>query len=342
MTRILLAETASPRRVRAKAEKILEGGIFPDPRLTILCGPDTETVAHLREIDGVELVPLEGAGGGRVPSALRRRDFDVLVTFWTGEKKYRWRKLAVLGLAKTTYVDSGDGGQFRLTWKAIIRHSLFRLQHPLPTDHAVFVPRPEARNKLDIYDGERVLIVQSAEPHFVLRALERLERAPLFRNPRYTLFCRNRPEVTSRLQGHPLLFATQTHSEATGAWKHWRALRRVRFDAVVVFFTGDPSYWKIKYFAFLLGARHKVIFNENNDCFYFSWRHWLSLVSLRARERACMKGDGRRTYQLREAALLGTKLLLLPARFAWLLLVRVGLRGHAACSRQESTELLRK
>ncbi len=60
------------------------------------------TVACLRGLRGAEIVPLERRAKLRTLRSLRRRNFDVLVAFWTGEKKYRWTKLAVLGLARAT------------------------------------------------------------------------------------------------------------------------------------------------------------------------------------------------------------------------------------------------
>ena len=326
MTRVLLTQTASARRVRAKARKILSGEPYPEPALTILCAPDDVTVKYFRQLPGADVVPLEQAGRRRILAGLRRRRFDVMVTFWTGEKRYRRTKAAVLGLARSTDVDIGDNGNFRLTWRAFLRFWLFRLRHPLPADHARFVLYDGDDDELTGEPMERVLVIQSAEPRLVLRGLEHLERSPIFRNPRYTLFCRNRPEIVSSFQGHPLFAAVRTHSETRGAWKHWRELRSENFDAVVVFFTGDPSYWKIKYFAFLLGARHKVIFNEHNDCFFVEWRTWVSLLARRIGALSEAGGDLPWRYQAQATVSWVLKLTLLPFRFAWLLLVWLLLR----------------
>jgi hypothetical protein len=96
---------------------------------------------------------------------------------------------------------------------------------------------------------------------------------------------------------------------------------------VVVFFTGDPSYWKVKYFVFLLGARLKLIFNENGDCFFFALRPWLGLLAHRMWRKSRPGFRPRWTHQLKALALLLTKLILLPFRFAWLLLVWARLRS---------------
>ncbi len=338
MTRVLLTQTASVRRVRAKALRILSGELYPEPALTILCTPDAETVDCFRQVPGAEVLPLKYTTRKQILADLRRRQFDVMVTFWTGERKYRGTKIAVLGLAGTTDVDVGDGGYFRLTWRFFLRYWLFRIRRPLPADHARFVLSDG--DDLEIEPAERVLVIQSAEPRFVLRGLEHLQRNPIFRNPRYTLFCRNRPEIVANFRGHPLLIALRTHSEARGAWEHLLELRARKYDAVVVFFTGDPSYWKIKYFAFLLGARHKVIFNEHNDCFFFTWRTWASFLVRRMGAHST-GSDLPWKDQAQAVVSQGLKFVLLPFRFTWLLLVWLRLRRAASLPGSGSGEDVR-
>jgi hypothetical protein len=151
----------------------------------------------------------------------------------------------------------------------------------------------------------------------------------MFANPRYILFCRNRPEILKRFQGHPMLAEIRTHHETRDSLKILRGLRRERFEVAILFLTGDPSYWKIRCFAFFLGARHKLIFNENNDCFYFNWRSWFSLLSHRLRGRSRLPVRHHWPSQARLACLILIKLLVFPFRFAWLLIVWLRLRASA-------------
>jgi O-antigen biosynthesis protein len=118
----------------------------------------------------------------------------------------------------------------------------------------------------------RIMIIQSAEPVHVLKALDYLDGMPDYSNSHRTVFCRNRSEILNRLGAHPRLHTILPHSETQGWWEHFDRFRRQHFDAVVVLFTGDPSYWKVKYFALLLGARRKLVFNENNQCLTPSWK----------------------------------------------------------------------
>jgi ADP-heptose:LPS heptosyltransferase len=53
-------------------------------------------------------------------------------------------------------------------------------------------------------------------------------------------------------------------------------LRRLRFDATVVAFTGERTYLKLKCIPFLLGIPHKLVFNRHYDCFFFSLRKLFS------------------------------------------------------------------
>jgi hypothetical protein len=287
MTRILLVETASPKRVTSKLKQILDTAASPKPEISILCRKSSRRA--FPDQPGLTIHVLAERDIASQLKELNHKSFDALYAFWTGEKQYRQMKWLALRLKATEQrLIAGDGNEFQLTWKAICRHALFRYKHPLPTDHWDFnIPQPApadqknkprmhpglAANTKPVFQGERILVLQSAEPLYVLQAMDRLAEKPLFRDPRYTLFCRNRPEIVDRLRAHPLLHAVRIHSETRGSWRHLRELRQLRFDGLILFLTGDPSYWKLKLFAFLLGVplRRTLIFNESSDCFFFNW-----------------------------------------------------------------------
>jgi len=324
MTRILLVETASPKRICRKAEQILSAGAYPDPEIAILCR-ENHSRAFLK-LSGVTVYCFTAEEKNHTLKELNQKRFDVVVAFWTGEKQYRGMKLLALRLkAKRILIVAGDTNEFHLTWKAMCRHAVFRWRHPLPSDYCDYLPTQEEEAD---YEGERILIIQSAEPIYVLKALERLKEKPPFRNPRYSIFCRNRLEVVGSFQGHPMLCQVFTHSAARGSWKHLRNLRRQRFDAVVLFMTGDPSYRKVKFFAFLLGVplRHMLIFNKAIDCFFFNLDQWSALVLHRIRDHPqadTRLRPGNSTLILLSLAI---RLVLLPFRFLWLLVVWLRLR----------------
>jgi hypothetical protein len=318
MMRILLVETASPKRIYHKVEEILKTNVNSNPEIALLCREKNRKA--FSGLSGVEIYSVAFHKEHTALKRLNEKKFDMIFAFWTGEKEYRRMKLLALRLrAKRILITSGDGNEFLLTWKAICRHAIFRWQHPLPADHWDFVA-PQ-------YATKRVLIIQSAEPAYVLKALDLLKEGSLFRNACYTIFCRNQPEVVASFRGHPMLHRLLTHSEARDSWKHLKALRRQKFDAIVLFMTGDPSYRKIKLFAFLLGVplRHLLIFNETIDCFFFSWNQWWALLSHRIRARSHL-GVGSSRNPAIQVISVTTKSVLLPFRFLWLLLVWVRLR----------------
>jgi hypothetical protein len=330
MTRILLIETASPLRVCHKLEQILNAGALPKPEISILCRESSRTV--FPDQRGITAYPLTGRGGHRYPEELNRKKFDAIYVFWTGEKRYRRIKLLALRFkTPALQIIAGDGNEFRLTWKALCRHALFRWKHPLPTDHWDFV-LPETKPVQQIvpaYSGEQILILQSAEPPYVLQALDRLRERPFFGNPRYTLFCRNRPEIVDSFRDHPLLAHIRIHSEANDSWKHLWELRRSRFDAMVLFLTGDSSYWKLKLFALLLGVplRRTLIFNESIDCFFFNWSQWFALILHRMQSRPMPQVGSKWSHSAHILVSLVLKSVVLPFRFFWLLLVWLRLRS---------------
>jgi hypothetical protein len=316
MTRILLVETASPKRICHKAMQIRNEGALPEPEISILC--QESSVPAFQALPGIRLYPIKDGPDGSMLKEINAGNFDVVFVFLTGEEKFRRLKWRTLRLkAKEMRAVAGDGNEFRLTWKALCRHTIFRWKHPLPTDHREFAAPKEE---------ERVLIIQSAEPSYVLKALDRLREKPLFSNPAYTIFCRNRKEIVDHFSWHPMLSRILTHSETQGSWKHLRELRRLRFDAIVLLLTGDPSYWKIKYFAPLLGVPLKrlLIFNESLDCFFFNWSQWGALLSHRTRMQTGQRIGS--SHPLRSLLSLILKSVVLPFRFFWLLLVWLRLR----------------
>jgi hypothetical protein len=328
MTRILLIETASPKRICEKARQILSTGVYPNPEISILCNEKTSHAYG--SLAGVKIYALSEQSKylQTVEQGLARSNFDLAFAFWTGEKQYRWWKLLGLRLwVKEKYILSGDGNEFRLTWKAIIRHMLFRRKHRLPTDHWDYVTREtEAESEAEAFrpEGEKVLLIQSAEPVYLLESLDRLK--PLFVNPIYTVFCRNHPETVRHLRGHPMLSRIITHSETRGSWQHLRALRRQHFHTIVLFLTGNPSYRKVKLFAFLLGGRRILIFNEFCDCFFFNWSQFLALISSRFQGQPRPALNSKWSQSTRILVSLILKSVLFPFRFLWLLLVWFRLR----------------
>lgn len=320
MTRILLVETASIKRIIEKVEQIIRTGAYPDPEITVLCHERSRR--EIMKLPGAEAYAFKADAVRNTIRELNRRRFDVAIVFWTGETAYRRMKFMALRLkAGKTIIIGGDGNDFLLTWKAAFRHAVFRWKHPLPSDHWHYIRSSEGTGG--------ILIIQSAEPPHILQALERLRQKPHFYNPRYSIFCRNSRDAVQSFRRHPMIERMITHSETHGSWQHLKNLRRMRFDAIVMFMTGDPSYRKIKLFSFLLGVplRNILVFNEAGDCFFFSFDQWVSLILQRIQEQPPPSWTRSRWMDsMVILASLALKSVLLPFRFLWLHIVWLRLR----------------
>jgi hypothetical protein len=344
--KVLILQSAHPEFVLQALDSLREHPVFMNPRYALLCSDRPDI---LRFFQGHPMIDSIHAHSGartawKMLAQLRAEKYDSLVLLFTGEPGY-WKTKGFAFLLGTQHklVFNENGEHFHLTWKSALASFRYRLHHRPKSSSPGFAASlrdmfSRTRSRLPGFDpaeapgeyrGERILILQSADPAYVLRALGRLKEAPLFSNPRYTVFCRAFPEVVAKFRHHPMLHETRCHSKTRGSWNHWRHLRREHYDAVVFLLTGEPGYWKMKCFAFLLGARHKVVFNENNDCFYFTWRSWFRLLAHRAAGQPGASAQSQWISRAAGYALWLIKFLLFPFRFAWLLIVWLRLRRSA-------------
>lgn len=162
----------------------------------------------------------------------------------------------------------------------------------------------------------RVLVLQTASPSYVKRAMKEILAKELLGPVHITLFSRALPDELSQFRGISWIDELSVHHESRAALKHLRELRRGRFDVVVAFFTRDPSYWKMKLFVFLCGGRHLLLFNEHLGCFFFTPSAFLQFLLARFRE-----------WRLRSKQKLGyalgtSQVLILQPASLWLALLR--------------------
>lgn len=130
----------------------------------------------------------------------------------------------------------------------------------------------------------RVLVLQTAVPSYVKRAMEDLLPKNLLGPSEITVFSRAIPDELAQFHGVSWIDDLIIHDEGRGALRHMLHLRSRHFDVVVVFFTRDPSYWKMKVASFLCGGRHMLIFNEHLGCFFFTPSAFIQFCRARARE----------------------------------------------------------
>jgi hypothetical protein len=177
--------------------------------------------------------------------------------------------------------------------------------------------------------GNKVLVLQTATPSRILRVLDDLRERGIFGEVRCTLFCRNDPEALRAFRRHAMVSELRVHTEARHGWRHWRELRREKYDWLVLFLGGDRGYWKMKGLALMLDSRNIVIFDAGDNCFCLSGRAWPAVLALRACRRSLSVGPPQAGLQAGAVLRKLLKLLLLPFRVVWLLGVWLHLRGTA-------------
>lgn len=132
---------------------------------------------------------------------------------------------------------------------------------------------------------QRVLIMQTAQPSYVKRAMESILAKNILGPARLTLFCRALPDELSQFRDIVWIDEFLVHHETRSALAHLRRIRRERFDVIIAFFSRETSYWKLKLFVFLCRGQRVLVFNEHLGCFYLTpstlirfskarWREW--------------------------------------------------------------------
>ena len=189
-------------------------------------------------------------------------------------------------------------------------------------------------------EKKSVLVIQTAQPAYVNRAMADALRKNLLGPAVITLFCRALPDEIYDFQGESWINEFRIHDASRGVLEHLLELRQRRFETVIVFFTRDPSYWKAKIFAFFCRGHHLLIFNEHLGCFYFTRSTYLDFIRSRLKERK-LRIKQKMGYTLGTSqgyipppssfALkflrpfhLTLKVIIFPARFVYLLLWTTG------------------
>ncbi|MBI1745481.1 MAG: hypothetical protein HYR55_02710 [Acidobacteria bacterium] len=242
----------------------------------------------------------------------RPQDYDGLVLFFSGDPSYhKIKALALVCGLRRILVFKEDLDSFFFSVSGLLRFLALRLRHGVkPMENAAdaaIVP-------------ERVLVLQSAALAVIERALTLIRQRGIFRDPQISLFLREGDRCRANFADYayepPHVLS---HAGMENTWAHWRAIRHARYDAVVLFLTGDPSFWKIKVFAFLCGAKRLLIFNEHYDCFFYTPTGLISFLMKRWRQRVGTVEAAPHAIVI-HALIRVARPLLYPFRFAYLLL----------------------
>jgi len=262
--RVLFVQTEAPRHV-AKAVARLKTDLYPHARITLLCRRDDSS--HFASDPHVDRVWTYSRGGLREALRLRteikEEGFDLACALLSGRSYFRKPKGFFLSLP--------------------IRHRLvFNAQFDCYPVRLRTLPWLLRRNPFpwgaDLEVPQRVLLIQTAGPTEVLQALSILKQSDMLPTSRIAVFC---PE-SFRSAFEPLESVEEVFSYEPGRKK--RNLQVLHLlvgwkpDVVCGLFTGQPIFRKQKLLFFLLPSRYRLVFNENLDCFYFSWRQFHRLI----------------------------------------------------------------
>ena len=127
----------------------------------------------------------------------------------------------------------------------------------------------------------RLLLIQSEDDDTMLESLETLQNPNLAQISQLFVFCRE--DKQKHFESRPEVAQVIVYRKGALV-ENLRALRRLRrldLDSVCAVFSGRPIFRLQKLLFFLVPARHRLVINENQDCFYFSWLRIGQLLRLR-------------------------------------------------------------
>lgn len=308
--RIFVCQSAAPEVIAAGIRRLLAQNIFRSPEITVFIREKAAQHPVWQTLGPSITFMTHGEGWPQAPKQwgrLRAAAYDAVVVFLTGDPSYRKMKSFAFALGiRRLLIFNEHLDCFFYAPGPFLRFLTNRCLHGVAPSAVLGTNRPTI--------PERILVLQSAEPEVMAPILETLSERELFYDPQLTLFLRNEERYRAYFADKPYVKQLQMHTRMANAWAHLRRLRGARYDAVILFLTGDPSYWKMKYFAFLCGARRLLIFNENLDCFFFTPRAFLRFLLNRWR-----RAGAHASPPLSVLAKI-LRPLIFPFRFAYLLL----------------------
>lgn len=254
--RVLVVETCDRSDWALRAPVLAR--LFPRARLT-LATPHTEPAPA--EVAAQILL----ARRDKLPAAGASGPWDGIVVFFTGAPGYaRWKRLALSVPAWRTVVVNENNDFFHASPRSLAGFAWQRLRFGVRRDIA---PRRFAK--------QLVLLVQTDDTATIQIAAQKLLDGNIAgTDPTVDILC----GASSSADFQPAVFSPKVDLlrtyPAKPTWATARRLlselRRERYDVAAVVLSGKPTFRKLKLLPWLVGARHRLIFNENLDCFYSS------------------------------------------------------------------------
>jgi hypothetical protein len=175
--------------------------------------------------------------------------------------------------------------------------------------------------------ADRILLVCSSTPERVRQAIERFPNDAVFQHHELDLLCLagDLPEL-EKWSGIRQCRVFPKRRELAAAARLWAQVVRERYAVVIVLWCLEPGRMLAKAFALLCLGRRVLIFNENADCAFLSWRFLWSFTKARIQSGAFDNSLLARAMlsPLKHGAWGLLRLALFPVRLV-VLLVSVGL-----------------
>lgn len=259
---ILLLQTEGAEFIEDYLREAFSRHHFVRPALSMVCHEKEVSSWRNRHPDWQFWTYSSARELAALARTLRRQAFDASVVFFTGSRGVALAKLLSLLCGARQRIAVNEYRQFiEVSAGSLIRFGYQRWRYGV-------VPK--------WVDSAETLIVQTAPPERIGAVLQRLKEIKPLGNTRFSLLVRedrvaelNDPALVSRVVTYPVDLRVADY------WKMLREVRARRYDSAVVSFTGEPGYTRLKWLPFLSGIRHKLIFNRNNDCFFFTFRRFL-------------------------------------------------------------------
>jgi hypothetical protein len=196
---------------------------------------------------------------------LRGDSFDSAVVFFTGERGYMGLKALpfLLPLPQILVVNE-NGDHFYADARSLFAFLLKRLRY--------------GRN-LPSLSRQRLLIIQTEGAEVIGKAIQMMKGPPVTRGGPLAVFC----SELDRQYFEGLPDVQRVLAYKPQALRHSLPILlevlRLRTDVVAAVFSRRPIFRLQKLFFFLIPARHRLVFNENLDCFYLRPGNSLTLFS---------------------------------------------------------------
>ncbi|HSR49592.1 MAG TPA: hypothetical protein VLV83_02120 [Acidobacteriota bacterium] len=316
---ILLVQTDDRERMEEVLKRLRDPKIISGTApITVVCNQEKRgeflDLPQVRDV--VTYRRGDWTGYFRLLRRLRRHRADVAAALFSGRPTFRLSKLLFLLIrCRNRLIFNSHLECYYLGWRTW-RHLLKR-------------QRPGG----DVV-SHRLLLIQSEDDPEMLEAIKTVQDPGLPQVAQLFLLCRE--DRKAFFQAQPTVDRVVTYSKDRplsnlGLRKE---LRGLHLDCVAAVFSGRPIFRSQKLLFFLAPASHRLVINENQDCFYFRLRRLDRFLTMHGNRN-------RHRLDLFQGALrLALKALLFFPRFFYLViwLTYMRLRGAYSLKLEEAPE----